>query len=662
MAQVINSTDYLTFILTQYGLNRVGEALANPNEDLNISKIKVGDANFTYYEPTETQTELVHLIPDGEFYIVEKELLEDNLTVSFHAIFPETFENAEIREVGIYETIDGVDYLFAVSTQQPLLKPYVDLNYLISVDYYAFLKAQNLAEVYDQIVLNPDNQLVSVEDLENLMSTILFTEDNLMDQIHDNTKILGLNRVQQLQEKMDKDKSDFGYVASYNNYVTLLDYLDSSSDVLGYWLFNYPRRISPSASIIDIGPNGYNFSTNTVSNSYPRVFNGIMPMLSFDTGYFYLNDLVKFDKDKFDISGSLSVTEDGIASNFSATNSMTYTFKPITPTQSITLRAKGTYSSTPNTANGSQVLTKIVGTNSSPSIEYYPKQNHLSAVRFHNNDSFLNQSAIIDITLNDGDIVETEVIATSTYVTINAKINGVAYTNTWSGNGLFCGTISEWQATYVGNWYWTGSIDTAASQVMVDNKTVFSGIASSVLDFYNSATDEDISFSMLFAVEPHDWTITRTLLARSNYSSGAGGTHVFEVNELPNKSLEVKFFTDNDNYITYTSEANVIPDKAHSIIISYDATVLLNKLTVYVGAKEIEMTATDIGTFTTMWRGTALPLTSFVTSANGTNAQLIDSNVGVVSIIKKALTKEEMRSISLTLEATMGNNPCLQTY
>ena len=476
MAQVINSTDYLTFILTQYGLNRVGEALANPNEDLNISKIKVGDANFTYYEPTEAQTELVHLIPDGDFYIIEKELLEDNLTVSFHAIFPETFQNAEIREVGIYETIDGVDYLFAVSTQQPLLKPYMDLNYLISVDYYAFLKAQNLAEVYDQIVLNPDNQLVSGEDLENLMSTILFTEDNLMDQIHDNTKILGLNRVQQLQEKMDKDKSDFGYVASYNNYVTLLDYLDSSSKVLGYWLFNYPRRISPSASIIDIGPNGYNFSTNTVSNSYLRVFNGIMPMLSFTNGYFYLED-------------------------------------------------------------------------------------------------------------NEG-----------------------------------------------------------------------------VLDFYNPLTEEDISFSMLFAVEPHDWTTTRTLLARSNYSSGAGGTHVFEVNELPNKSLEVKFFTDNSNYITYTSEANIIPDKAHSVLISYDATSLLNKLTVYVSAKETDITETTTGTFTNLCRGTALPLTSFITSANGTNAQLINSNVGVVSIIKKALTKEEMRSISLTLEATMGNNPCLQTY
>ena len=661
MAQVINSIDDLTFILTQYGLNRISEVLANPNEDLNISKIKVGDANFTYYEPIETQTELVHLIPDGEFYIVEKKLLEDNLTISFHAILPETFQNAEIREVGIYETIDGIDYLFAISTQQPLLKPYIDLNYLISIDYYAFLKAQNLAEVYDQIVLNPDNQLVSGEDLENLMSTILFTEENLMDQIHDNTRILGLNRVQQLQEKMDKDKSDFGYVASYNNYVTLLDYLDSSSEVLGYWLFNYPRRISPSASIVDIGPNGYNFSTNTVSNSYPRIFNGIMPMLSFNKGYFYLEDLIEFNKNDFIVNGTPTITDDGIVSNLNSNNNLKYLFQPTTPVQSITLKGKGKYSSTPNTANSSQVLTNIIGTNSSPSIEYDPAHDLLVAKRFNHDELTDNVSAFINVSLQENDIVEAEVIATSTSVTLNARINGVPYTNTWNGNGLYCGTLSEWQATFSGDYYWTGSVDAKFSEVIIDNSTKFIGI-NSILDFYDPVTEKDSSFSMIFAVEPHDWTTTRTLLARSNYSSGAGGTHVFEINELPNKSLEVKFFTDNDNYITYTSEANVIPDKAHSIIISYDATVLLNKLTVYVSAKEIEMTATDTGTFTTMWRGTALPLTSFVTSANGTNAQLINSNVGVISIIKKALTKEEMRSISLTLEATMGNNPCLQTY
>lgn len=476
MTQVVNSNDKLTFILTQYGLNRVSEALANPNEDLNISKIKVGDANFEYYEPTENQTELKHLIENGEFYIIEKELLEDNLTVSFHAVFPEILQNVEIREVGIYETIDDVDYLFAVSTQQPLLKPYMGLHYLISVDYYAFLKSQNLAEVYDQIVLNPDNQLVSGEDLENLMSTILFTENNLMDQIQKNTKIIGLNRVQQLQEKMNKDKSDFGYVASYNNYVTLLDYLDSASDIFGYWLFNYPRRISPSSSIIDIGTNGYNFSTNAIINSYPRVFNGIMPMLSFDTGYFYLED------------------QEGI------------------------------------------------------------------------------------------------------------------------------------------------------------------------LDFYDPSTEEDSSFSVFFAVEPHSQNKVRTLLARSNYSSGAGGTHVFEVNELSNRAIEIKLFSDSSNYVTYTSEVNVIPNKPHSIVISYDATKLLNKMTVYISARETEITTTTTGTFTHMCRGTSLPLTSYIVNENGGNAQLIDSNVGVISIVKKALVEEEMRALSLILEATMGNNPCIQTY
>jgi phage-related tail fiber protein len=130
MAQVINSTDYLTFILTQYGLNRVGEALANPNEDLNISKIKVGDANFTYYEPTETQPDLIHIIEGGEFYIIDKELLEDNLTVSFHAIFPETFQNAEIREVGIYETIDGWLDIFRSSFN--CVWPYISFQFIKS--------------------------------------------------------------------------------------------------------------------------------------------------------------------------------------------------------------------------------------------------------------------------------------------------------------------------------------------------------------------------------------------------------------------------------------------------------------------------------------------------------------------------------------------------
>ena len=405
MAKVLNDTDALTFILTQYGLNRVAQALSDPNEDLNISKIKVGDANYEYYIPTEAQTELVHPIPDGEFYIVEKDLLEDNLTVSFHAVFPESAQNIEIREVGIYETIDDVDHLFAISTQQPLLKPFMDLDYLISVDYYAFLKSANLAEVYDQIILNPDNQLVTEEDLNNLMSTILFTEDNLMEQVNGNTRVIGLNRAQQLYEKIEKNRRDFGYYASYTNYSTLLDYVDADK-VFGFWIFNYPRRTTPDASVIDISTFNRNFSTSSNINSYDRIYKGIMPMLRFNSpSFFFLDEEV----------------------------------------------------------------------------------------------SFLNET-----------------------------------------------------------------------------KT------------------EDISFTMGFAIDPIS-TGDKTLLARSNYATNS---HVFEIGEKTDRSIQITLFSDSSNYITFSSDEKIVPEGPHSLLFSYDAdTGLINA---FVQGRHIELTKATTGSYTRM--------------------------------------------------------------
>lgn len=184
-----------------------------------------------------------------------------------------------------------------------------------------------------------------------------------------------------------------------------------------------------------------------------------------------------FNSEIFTKVGNPTITDDGIASGFSSSNNITSPFASVTPSQ-IILRTKGIYSSTPNAANGSQVFGRIQGTNSSPSIEYNPNGNRLAAVRFHNNSSISNFSARIIVPLNDGDIVEAEVIATSTSVTINAKINGVQYTNTWSGNGLYCGAVSGWQASITSNYYWTGSIDLKACQLIINDKIVLNGTTS----------------------------------------------------------------------------------------------------------------------------------------------------------------------------------------
>ena len=74
----------------------------------------------------------------------------------------------------------------------------------------------------------------------------------------------------------------------YNNYADLLSFVNES-DIFGYWVFNYPRRTSSFNSIVDIGPNKINLSTDTQINLYTRNYKGLLSFLDFSSPhYFYL--------------------------------------------------------------------------------------------------------------------------------------------------------------------------------------------------------------------------------------------------------------------------------------------------------------------------------------------------------------------------------------
>ena len=71
MAEIVNN-DKLTLILTQYGLNRVAEAMSTPSLNLHLTKIKFGSGNnYEYYTPSEVQTSLKGDL-GLEFYIFKK--------------------------------------------------------------------------------------------------------------------------------------------------------------------------------------------------------------------------------------------------------------------------------------------------------------------------------------------------------------------------------------------------------------------------------------------------------------------------------------------------------------------------------------------------------------------------------------------------------------
>jgi hypothetical protein len=115
------------------------------------------------------------------------------------------------------------------------------------------------------------------------------------------------------------------------------------------------------------------------------------------------------------------------------------------------------------------------------------------------------------------------------------------------------------------------------------------------LTFVNPEGTSDAPFSMLYTIEPLENEVNRTILARSNYSTNS---NMFEISETSNNALKVKFFTDPENYVTFTSGDNSIPIGAHAIGLNYDVD---NKtINAFVGGKRLSMDKEVTGTYSHM--------------------------------------------------------------
>lgn len=615
MTKVLNETDKLSFIITQYGLNRITQALADTTVQINLTKIKVGDANFEYYVPTlaefnSPKSDLRHLIPDGSFYIIDKELLEDGLTISLHTIFPENLENCEIREVGIYETVNDVDYLFAVSTQQPLLKPLKSLRYFIAVDYYAFLKSQNLSEIYDQIVIDTEHTPVTKEDYDNLMSTILFSESNLMEQINGNTRVIGLNRARQLGEKITEVKTNFSYDSTYNTLSNLLNFINPNN-LFAYWTFDYNRTNSFINTITDISSHSRNLSSSNPLSSIGRTYKGLMPFLNYTSPeYFYLDQgyqTTRFNSHLFIIHGSLDINE-GTAYSFSYDNYITIknTYIPNTNKWNLNFNFNFSYPTEETELAEADKTQNIIEFGTPNTIKAY-----LDITQTEESGVYTN---VADLKVQVGNGVEwldtltIENISANAIHEITLTYENGTYklkegetehdTATISAISNYTGTITLGKAEVPKENYMINSMNLNNFSVNSNDEIVISG---TIYENYNDITllndsrTSDISFSMGFVIEPLAPETTRTLLARSDYSSGS---HIFEINEKSDYSLEIKLFTNATNYLTFTSEINTIPSTVHSLIFSYSH--LTEEITAYVNGNLISMTRTETGDYTHM--------------------------------------------------------------
>ena len=666
MAEIVNN-DKLALILTQYGLDRIAEAMAESSLNLNITKIKFGSGNnYEYYTPSEVQTSLKSPIPAAEFYIYKKELLEDSLTISFYTMVPENIGGFDIREVGLYETINGEDKLFAIGTCQPFVKPSTADNYFIAIDYYIFLKAANFASVYDQITLDSEHALVTEPDMEEMMRTFLFANANLIQQIGNNSRIIGYNRATQLYEKIEENKTSFSYITLYKNYASLLG-MSSLDSIFSFWAFDFSRRLQSQNSIVDLSQNANYLSTTMPVSSLERVYNGFMSMFNMEEANFYL-------------SSSIPVQLFNSETNSDIPFVMAFALNPTTQGVDRTLLAKSNYNKETHTfefsemADGSLKVKLFTDKDNfltfTSNSKIIPEGPHSVLFSYNPNEkefvTYINSTKIPMVKVETGNYTHMKELPSTLYLFTCIPIY-IGYAN----SGTEPSSIYNSDGTP-----YTGTEWTIDSNIMKyeNNNASYSAEDNILLEqLYAWKWDDGENEHFIYTkVEPSPDGQTLSTYGATLYNRDY--TPYYGNDFIVNGNLVIYR---NEYTMSYDSSAN--PERPILYAWKYEAPEvsiygnnISNPTSFYEVTEEKELyTGTEwtasngkvyyLGqeaTYANEDVSSGYPdLTSFITNSDGEVTQPINAEVGIVSIIKDQLEESKVRALSLLLCATMGINP-----
>ena len=325
MSDVYNTTNNLYWVFTNYGKERL--ISLNADDPLFLYKAGIGCYNWyedplgyfggsgysegtfkRYFESTDEKS-IGQLVPNGMIAISTKNLVEETdedgkvikRVVELSVTVPENLSDFDIREMAIYETIDGTDHLFAICTMQPIPKPSIETNHYISAILTARLQSEMLADAYEQIVLDPSNNFVTIDELNDFQENLLFVESNLAEQISNNSRIIGYDRPQQLYEQIIADKKKYSSFAVSTTYANALN-IANLEDIKSFWIFQPNNDTTSSVSIPDLSYYGINMATDKLITLYETGYEGLSPWINFeynersDSGNYYMLDSdVDFD-------------------------------------------------------------------------------------------------------------------------------------------------------------------------------------------------------------------------------------------------------------------------------------------------------------------------------------------------------------------------------
>ena len=165
-------------ILTNIGKAKIANSLPT-GQKVNLTKMKIGDSNGTYYNPSENQTELVHKVYECNVTSVDVDEINPSW-ITITAVIPSDVGGFSIREVGIF---DDSNSLIAIGKYPETYKPVASDGSTKELYIKMTLEVTNAASV--EFKIDPTVILATKKDISNLDAKIEQNTSQLNDNVND---------------------------------------------------------------------------------------------------------------------------------------------------------------------------------------------------------------------------------------------------------------------------------------------------------------------------------------------------------------------------------------------------------------------------------------------------------------------------------------------
>lgn len=648
------TTERQVWIITDYGIRRIEETMASPTtERIYLTRIGVGNYDG-YYDPSEYSSANELRQPVTKFAITEKSINEN--TVTFRSKISATSGGYQITELGLYEEIVEPDpehsgqtistfNLFARGVCEPLNKPeYTDednYGYVMSIDYKLNITSVNLSSIYDCIILDPQSEYIKQEDLDALSRTVLYVEGNLMEQISDNTHILGLNRATQLAELMEVNKEEYSESSIVGLYSNMIN--SKGNKILK---FNLNDNCKVGVPSIDSDGKLTNLNqTSYVKNEY----------VSIPSNNFVLSFDFVWDSYTYPTSTVNLITLSNETSSFTISQG-------IGGDLFVSANSNGTQSESQHVSIEPSYYTVVAEVSGgSVTMSVFKNRASVGQVYTGNGLSFTNTSNTLTVGKSTAsfsgyiDLSRTLIKTTSGIVCANFIEPTEDFNLGNKVNGF-------WVFNYAGR-YNQSSVITDLSihgnnLSLSENLGNFELGRQGILPYINMSTENNGYFFANYVDSLKVDKVMTVLIACDFEKVDAGniivkqttgGNDIWSLERGANSNIIFKVYSNNMTYLTFTSVNNIVPSGKHVIVIKFDGT----EATLFLNGRKVSLTKTisQAGDIFLQLSSINGDLTS---NSGGSNT--LKAKVSILSLLDAYIDDSTARAISLSLMSLLGIN------